>query len=149
MASAIKVRGAVACDDIRTEENGKLIAIGVTNPIIGVTPEGKNPPRGGKGSLPVHFLILLDVEKTGVHEVAFRTRTLDGRKGSGMQVTVEFTAAVKNVPFPIGPLRVPIASGERGFALQQRVGERWRSVATWAYDTPVPEFDSEEVIDHD
>lgn len=143
MASPVKVRSALACDDIRTEESGKLIAVGITNPVIGLEPEDHSPRAGAIGILRVHFLLSIDVAAAGEHEISFRVRGLSGKRGSRMRAKVDFTASEKNIPFPIGPLRVPIQSGERGFAFEQWLGDRWKRVATWKFDSPVPVFGPE------
>ena len=138
MTVAITVRTAMACDDVRIEEGGKLIAIGIINPVLGV---GDRRSAIGRPSLRLHFLLSLDVLEAGEHRLMFRLRGLQSARGQTVKLGVVFTSAAKQIPFPIGPLILPLAEEEHGFKLQQQVGERWRTVATWRFEETEDETD--------
>jgi hypothetical protein len=136
MVPSIKVRSALVCDDIRIEQGGKIIAVGITNPVMEISPS--EPGNFEMGVLPVHLLLTLAVFAAGEQEFTFRVRASTLRKGTIYRAKVEFIEAADNIPFPIGPFRVPIRPGECGFVLEHRVGERWKRIATWKFDRPVP-----------
>lgn len=130
MTEAVKVRTALACEDIRIEQNGKLIAIGLLGPILGL---GDERASSNRPALRFHFLLSLDVSRKGRHNLAFRLRGLKAPQGQTVELGVEFTGLAKNIPFPIGPLVLPLSEGEHGFELQQRVGDRWQTIAIWRF----------------
>ncbi|GAL95938.1 hypothetical protein AA0312_2910 [Acetobacter tropicalis NRIC 0312] len=130
MIEAVKIRTALACDDIRIEENGKLIVIGLINPILELNDEQASSRRS---ALRLNFLLSIDVKKKGNHELAFRLHGLKTPHGQSVKLEVDFSEAAKNIPFPIGPLILPLMEDERGFELQQHLGDRWRTIATWRF----------------
>jgi hypothetical protein len=137
MTLPIKVRSALACDDIRTERGGEIIAIGITNPVIGLTL--REPPKpGAKGFLRVHFLLAIDVQEAGEQTISLRVRTAAGKVGTEVTLKVDFFQPEKNIPFPVGPFSVPIWERETGFKLEQLIERRWRLVASWRFEAPAP-----------
>lgn len=131
MTDAVVIRTAFACEDIRTEQSGKLIAIGLINPILGL---GDKRSSSSSPALRFHFLLSIDVSRTGEHHLIFRLRGLTAPLGQTVKLGVVFTELAKNIPFPIGPLVLPLSGEERGFKLQQQVGNRWRTIATWRFE---------------
>lgn len=127
---AIKIRNAIACDDLRQEADGQLFAIGILNPILG---RGKPGEDGTWPPLKLHFILSLDVPTEGEYEMRVRLRPAGG-KGGGSITTVraQFIAAADNIPFPVGPMRVRPGRDATGFLLEQGTGEnRWRRIASW------------------
>lgn len=126
----IRARNAIACEDLRQEADGKMFAIGILNPLI-----GRDKPRDD-GTFPpikLHFILSLDVPEKGEHEMRFRLRPLTGKGGSSTaKLRVQFIEAAKNIPFPLGPMRVRLGKDATGFVLEQAAGEhRWTRVASW------------------
>lgn len=131
MTAAITVRTALACDDIRSESDGKLIAIGIINPVLSIGPASS---IAGRTALRLYFLLSLDVSEPGEHSLTFRLRGLESSRGQTVKLGVIFTSAAKQIPFPIGPLILPLSDEERGFMLQQQINERWRTFARWRFE---------------
>lgn len=128
--SVIKVRNAIACEDLRQEVDGKLFAIGIINPIIW---RGKPREDGTWPPIKLHFILSLDVPEAGEYEMRFRLRPSPGNdRRSQTKVRVRFLAAAENVPFPIGPLRARPGKETTSFLLEQALDEnRWKRVAKW------------------
>lgn len=131
MTGTVTVRTALACDDIRIEESGKLIAVGIINPVLGLVGERSDAVAP---ALRLHFLLSVDVTEPGEYRMAFRVRGLDSARGPSVKLGVVFGEAARHIPFPIGPLTLALADETRGFRLQQQVGERWRTVAIWRFE---------------
>ena len=129
--SGITVRTALACEDIRTENSGKLLAIGIINPILGL---GSRLTVPGRPALRLHFLLSLDVPEAGEHLLTFRVRGLRNLRGQMVKMRVEFNETAKHIPFPVGPLVLPLVDDENGFKLQQLVEDRWKIIATWRFE---------------
>ena len=131
--SVITVRTALACDDIRREDSGKLLAIGIMNPILA---HQTRQIVTGRPALRLCFLLSLDVPETGEHHLTFRVRGLRNPRGQTVKMGVEFTRTAKHVPFPVGPLALPLVDDETGFKLQQLFDDRWKSIAIWRFEAP-------------
>lgn len=129
--SQIRVRSVIACDDIRTEMDGKLILIGVVNPIFGFE-------RGADdvaSALRLSFLLTIDVPAAGDYELTFRARSLTSTQGRTVKLGVSFFQAADQIPFPTGPFVFPITPTEKGFKFQQQTEGRWRTLAEWRLET--------------
>lgn len=131
MTEVVKVRTALACEDIRIEQNGKLIAIGLINPILRL---GDKQASSSRSALRFHFLLSIDVSREGNYDLAFRLRGLKNSHGQTVKLGLMFTETAKNVPFPIGPLVLPLSEDERGFKLQQHVDDRWQTITIWRFE---------------
>ena len=134
MTESITVRTALACDDIRVEDGGKLIAIGVVNPIINI---GEDSSFSSRSALRLYFLLSLDVPHEGEHQLVFRLRGIESPKGQTVKLGVVFSVGAKQIPLPIGPLTLPLVLGEQGFKLQQQIGDRWKTIAMWNFEKKI------------
>ena len=130
MTAAVLARAAFACDDIQQDPNGRLVAIGLMNPILGL---GEIQALLNRPTLGLHFLLSLDVKQPGTHQLVFRLRGLTAPHGHMVTMNVQFTWPVRNIPFPVGPVDLLLADEKCGFCFEQRVGERWQVIAVWHF----------------
>lgn len=142
--NSVKVVAVLACDDVRREEDGKLIVIGVTMPSLSVAPSPGSKSIDEMEPLRLRFLLILDVLEKGPAEIRFQLKRKGARRGHRRRLSTVFLNTGKSVPLPIGPFLLMPQPGDTGFILQQRIGDRWRDIAAWEIDPPVPDLSPDE-----
>jgi hypothetical protein len=102
VASEYKVEHVIVCDDVRREDNGKELLIGVYNHAIIVA---EDPPYT---LMKLCFRILVDLRSTGKKKMVFVINTPSGRDFLSAEGTVEAERAEKtSLILPIFPARLP------------------------------------------
>src|SRR4051812_17607914 len=134
--SKIRFRSALACEDLREDSDGKLIAVGILSPVLNVTA----PKQRSVDELPplkFHFLLVVDFLEVGEMELKFRLKRARAVFGSRTQIDIRVTALQKQVPFAVAPLTLKPRPGDEGFLLQHPDDDRWTTIAGGALENPL------------
>lgn len=123
----IKLTTALFCEDVRREDNGKLILIGMFGRNIGVP--------SFPASIGIQCALIIEVEKPGPSKLEFEIRFNGEPKGKGRGVAehVETGRAILSTPFlMIGEIE---ESGTLSLAVAEE-GQEFREIASIPIDGP-------------
>lgn len=139
---AVKFVSALACEDIREEADGKIMAIGIISPVIGLE-ASRSSPDAEVMPLKLHFLLVVDFLEQGSIDLRFRLKRTGSFAGTiRRKMGILVAEPQKRVPLPVGPFLFKPRPGDDGFLLQYQVGERWRTIGRWTIDPPIPETET-------
>jgi hypothetical protein len=128
--SAIRLVSALACEDLREDANGKLIATGILGPAMHVTrPKDieKAPP------MKIFFLVVVDFLEATRLQMKFRFKDIGTTINLAQTKDITVTQVYKNVPLEVGPFFFKPEADDKGFELQFSSGGRWKTIARWLY----------------
>lgn len=131
VSSAIEVRGAFACDDIRFETGGKFILIGVYGPDLNVP--------AFPTIITLRIVALVNLPRGGELSFEFRLVNSDGSKIADIKGDLEAMKMAKGILLPMGPFAIHFAKPAT-FDLQYRSpgGNRWKTIQSWEVAAPPP-----------
>jgi len=121
VSGRVELSSVLACDDVRTESNGKLILVGVYNTVIYV-PALPAPMR-------LNFILQIKALEVGDAPFELRLRLGQGVLAE-MNGQVNIHVADTSGLVPLGPLIVEIPTAGT-LAIDRRVGRRWKQVQGW------------------
>ena len=116
----LSVNYAMLCDDVRFEDNGKLLIVGVYGPDILVT---KFPAK-------IRVMLLLNFSSDSGGDVDFevRVKSADGSAVAGAKGQLEVSGRTNNSFLPLpGTILSLSSAGDLKFQFRT-VGSRWKTV---------------------
>lgn len=118
----IRVRAAIACDDVRHEIGGKMTLVGIYGPVIGL--------RAFPAQLMLRIVCLADIETAGRHTIFLRVTNDDDL--SLVEWKVEMEAAGLGDAIPLLPLPLSLRVGRPvSLRLAQQLEGEWKVLQTW------------------
>lgn len=141
---ALRITSALACEDLRRDQDGKIIAIGILTPTIGLKVSSKVKSVSEIDPLRFHFLLTVDFLRAGDLDLRFRLKRGRAITGSTRRLSISVIEPEKNAPLPIGPFSIRPRPGDEELVLQHSVEGKWRRIATWRIEPPIPEITNEE-----
>ena len=123
MSATLKVQAALACEDLRTEMNGKWMAVGICGPELSVP--------AFPAAFNLRFVAIVDISAAG--SASFSFRLLDAEKKIIMSIkgSIDAMQAVKGIFLPIGGAVVSLQSpGEIVLQFETGIG-KWRTIQSW------------------
>jgi hypothetical protein len=122
MSKPYRVATALLCDDVRIEEGGKPMIIGISSPVIGFT---KFPAKPRVWVVPI-----IDALEIGVYPLSFRIVNEAGEKVFEADGAFDADEILNGTVAPLGPFTIPL-EGPGSFRLEAGSEGDFDIVQTW------------------
>ena len=119
-----RVRGAILCDDVRTELNGKHILIGIYGPEIGV--------QEIPGKAKFRLAVLVDVPRSGDFDLKIRVLDTSNRTAIEANILMKTEKSGQNILIP--GIEVGLDIQKSGSVIVQYFDGAWMSVGVWTLE---------------